>query len=225
MRASEYDTEIIAMKELMHVLPQDIEKESFRIIGEELQAMGVVLPEDQEPVTKRVIHTTADFTFVDSLEYTEGAVEKARELIRRGATIVTDTNMALTGISKPSLAKCGAKAVCFMADPDVAAEAKERGVTRASVSMERAQALEGPVIYAIGNAPTALIELHDIMERGGRKPDFIIGVPVGFVNVEYSKELFRNSGVPYIINFGRKGGSTIAAAICNAILYTMVKRD
>ncbi|MBR0401170.1 MAG: precorrin-8X methylmutase, partial [Lachnospiraceae bacterium] len=130
------------MKELMHVLPQDIEKESFRIIGEERQAMGVVLPEDQEPVTLRVIHTTADFTFVDSLEFTEGAVEKARELIRQGATIVTDTNMALTGISKPSLAKFGAKAVCFMADPDVAAEAKERGVTRASVSMERAQALE-----------------------------------------------------------------------------------
>ena len=213
------------MRELMHVLPQDIEKESFRIIGEELAEMGIELPEDEEPVTKRVIHTTADFSFAHTLAFSENAVGIARDLIRQGATIVTDTNMALTGINKKTLAQFGGQAVCYMADESVAAEAKERGCTRAAVSMERASKLEGPVIYAIGNAPTALIELKDLMDRGESSPAFVIGVPVGFVNVEYSKELFRDAGVPYIINFGRKGGSTIAAAICNAILYTMVKRD
>ena len=211
------------LNELMHVLPQDIEKESFRIIGEELDKMGISIPKEQEPITKRVIHTTADFGFVDTLEYSENAVSIAKNLIRSGATIVTDTNMALTGINKKRLAQYGGKACCFMADESVAKEAKERGVTRASVSMERAAAIEGPVIYAIGNAPTALIELKDLMDKGVSKPAFIIGVPVGFVNVVYSKELFRNAGVPYIINFGRKGGSNIAAAICNAIIYNCEK--
>ncbi len=205
------------MNEFIHIKPEEIEKESFRIIQSILDENGIVLDEREAPIIKRVIHTTADFSFVDTLTFSQGAIEQAIDLIKNGATIVTDTNMGLSGINKSRLAKYGCKSLCFMADQAVAKEAKERGLTRASVSMERAFDIEGPVIFAIGNAPTALIEIHRIMTEQGKKPDFVIGVPVGFVNVEYSKELFRDSGVPYIINFGRKGGSNIAAAIVNAL--------
>lgn len=205
------------MSQFIHVKPEDIEAESFRIIQTILDEKGIVLDPAQAPVIKRVIHTTADFSFTETLTFSQGAIEKAVSLIKNKATIVTDTNMGLAGINKTRLTKYGCTCRCFMAEPDVAAEAKERGVTRATVSMERAFDLEGPVIFAIGNAPTALIEINRIMTEQGKKPDFIIGVPVGFVNVEYSKELFRDSGVPYIINFGRKGGSNVAAAIVNAL--------
>ena len=144
-----------------------------------------------------------------------------KDLIRRGACIVTDTNMALAGINKRKLREFGGEAYCFMADADVAEEAKKRGMTRAAVSMEKAAKLDREIIFAIGNAPTALIRLHEMMEDGIFRPAFVIGVPVGFVNVVWAKELFIDSSVPYIINRGRKGGSTIAAAICNAVLYNM----
>lgn len=209
------------MKNIEFVLPGDIEKRSFEIIGEELQLRNVILDPKQEPVTKRVIHTTADFEYVDTLKYSENAVDIARELLRQGADIVTDTQMAKSGISKTTLAKYGGQVHCFMSDEDVAKEAKERQVTRACVSMERAAALPGPVIFAIGNAPTALISLYELMEAGKFTPQFVIGVPVGFVNVVQAKELFLDSKVPYIINQGRKGGSNVAAAICNALLYGM----
>ena len=209
------------MKNIEFVLPGDIEKRSFEIIGEELRQRNVVLDPKQEPVTKRVIHTTADFEYVDTLKYSENAVDIARELLRQGADIVTDTQMAKSGISKTTLAKYGGQVHCFMSDEDVAKEAKERQVTRACVSMERAAALPGPVIFAIGNAPTALISLYELMEAGKFTPQFVIGVPVGFVNVVQAKELFLDSKVPYIINQGRKGGSNVAAAICNALLYGM----
>lgn len=211
------------MKDIEYVLPGDIEKRSFEIIEEELKARGISLDPVQDPITRRVIHTTADFEYVNSLTFSEGAVEKARELLSRGATIVTDTNMALSGINKASLNKLGCRAICFMADPVIAAQAKELGVTRASLSMQRAASLEGPVIFAVGNAPTALIQLYEMMEKGEFTPDFIIGVPVGFVNVEAAKELFIDSKVPYIINRGRKGGSNVAAAICNALMYGLYR--
>ena len=207
------------MNSIEYVLPGDIERRSFEIIGEELAQRGIVLPKEQEPVTKRVIHTSADFDYAETLAYSENAIRIARDMIRRGAHIVTDTNMAKAGINKKKLAQYGGEVHCFMADDDVAAEAKERQVTRATVSMERAAALPGPVIFAIGNAPTALISLYEQMEQGKFTPDFVIGVPVGFVNVVPAKELFLNSKVPFIINRGRKGGSNIAAAICNALLY------
>lgn len=207
------------MNSIEYVLPGDIERRSFEIIGEELAQRGIVLPKEQEPVTKRVIHTSADFDYAETLVYSENAIWIARDMIRRGAHIVTDTNMAKAGINKKKLAQYGGEVHCFMADDDVAAEAKERQVTRATVSMERAAALPGPVIFAIGNAPTALISLYEQMEQGKFTPDFVIGVPVGFVNVVPAKELFLNSRVPFIINRGRKGGSNIAAAICNALLY------
>ena len=208
----------------MHVetiKPEEIEKRSFEIITKELQEAGIILPEETAMVTKRCIHTSADFDYAGTLTFSPGAVEKMKKLLRGGALIVTDTNMALAGINKKKLAELGTEALCFMADPEVAKEAKERGVTRAAVSMERAAALGRPVIFAIGNAPTALIRLYEMMEDKSFVPDFIIGVPVGFVNVVWAKELFLDTKVPYIINRGRKGGSNIAAAICNAILYTM----
>ena len=211
------------MKEIEFVKPADIEKRSFEIIQKELGEMGIVLPPDQDMVTRRAIHTSADFEYARTLTYSENAVAVAKDLIKNGADIVTDTNMAYTGINKGVLAAFGGEAHCFMADPAVAAEAKERGVTRATVSMEKAAAIEKPVIFAIGNAPTALISIYEMMEKTDWRPAFVIGVPVGFVNVEASKELFIGTDVPYIINRGRKGGSNVAAAICNAILYELRK--
>ena len=202
-----------------YVLPKDIEKRSFEIIEEELISRNIFIDPAVKDVTKRVIHTTADFEYADSLLYSGNAVEKARELIRAGADIVTDTNMAKAGINKKRLAEFGGEVHCFMADDDVAREAKEREMTRAAVSMERASGLKGPVIFAIGNAPTALIALKEMMDREIFVPEFVIGVPVGFVNVEAAKELFIDGDVPYIINRGRKGGSNVAAAICNALIY------
>ena len=207
--------------EIEFVLPTEIEKRSFEIITKELSEKGITIPEDEAPITKRVIHTSADFDYAGTMRYSVGGIERARELIRNGAHIVTDTNMALSGINKKKLATFGGQVHCFMADEDVAVEAKERQVTRATVSMERAARLDKPVIFAIGNAPTALISLYEMMEKGQFTPEFVIGVPVGFVNVVAAKELFLNSNVPYIINEGRKGGSNIAAAIVNALMYSM----
>jgi precorrin-8X/cobalt-precorrin-8 methylmutase len=209
---------------LEHIKPSEIEKESFRIIGQELEQLGKTIDEDKLPTVMRVIHTTADFEYADTMMFSEGAVQKAREAIMEGAHIVTDTNMALSGINKKTLAKFGGEVHCFMADEDVAKEAKEREVTRAIVSMEKAAKLDVPLIFAIGNAPTALVRIKELMDEGSLKPRLIIGVPVGFVNVVEAKELIIESDVPYIVNRGRKGGSTIAAAICNSILYGLTDR-
>ena len=198
------------MKNIEYVRPQDIEKRSFAIISKELEEKGIVLPKEQELVTKRAIHTSADFDYAKTMTYSDHAVEIAKRLIQNGADIVTDTNMALAG-----------EAHCFMAEEEVAKIAKERGVTRATVSMEKAAQIEKPVIFAIGNAPTALIELYEMIQSGSYRPAFIIGVPVGFVNVEAAKDLILKTDVPYIINRGRKGGSNVAAAICNALLYEL----
>ena len=209
------------MENIEYVRPQDIEKRSFAIISQELEEKGIVLPKEQELVTKRAIHTSADFDYAKTMTYSDHAVEIAKRLIQNGADIVTDTNMALAGINKKELAKYGGEAHCFMAEEEVAKIAKERGVTRAAVSMEKAAQIEKPVIFAIGNAPTALIELYEMIKSGKYRPAFIIGVPVGFVNVEAAKDLILKTDVPYIINRGRKGGSNVAAAICNALLYEL----
>ena len=206
-----------------HMKPADIEKRSFAIITEELG--GRTFPEGVAEVVKRVIHTSADFDYADNLCFSPDAVEQAKAALEAGATIVTDTNMALAGISKGTLAQLGGRAVCLMADEAVAREAKTRGVTRATVSMEHAAKLDGPLIFAIGNAPTALIRLHELIEEGAVSPALVIGVPVGFVNVVESKELFLGGDTPYIIARGRKGGSNVAAAIVNALLYQIIKRE
>lgn len=203
------------------IKPEDIEKRSFEIIRKELHDAGIRPDEEKASVILRCIHTSADFDYAQTLAFSENAVEVMKNLIRNGADIVTDTNMARAGINKAHLASFGGEVHCFMADEETAREAKERGVTRAAVSMERAARLKKDVIFAIGNAPTALIRLHELMEDGIFTPKFVIGVPVGFVNVVQAKELFLASDVPHIINRGRKGGSSIAAAICNAVLYEM----
>ncbi len=204
------------------LLPGEIEKRSFEIIGEELKKRDITLPEEERPVTMRVIHTSADFDYAETMTYSEGAVGTLGELIRNGADIVTDTNMALAGISKKTLALYGGGAHCFMAEPEIAKKAAEQGCTRAAASMEyAASALDGPVIFAIGNAPTALIRLYEMLMAGTYRPAFIIGVPVGFVNVEAAKDLILTTDIPYIVNRGRKGGSNVAAAIVNAVLYQL----
>ena len=203
------------------IKPMDIEKRSFEIIT---QILGdTQLDPENELVIKRVIHTTADFEYVQNLVFSDHAVQKGIETLRNGCDIVTDTQMAKSGINKTILGKLGGQVRCFMSDPDVAAEAKDRGITRAIVSMERAAKLDKPCIFAIGNAPTALISLHEQMQTGKLNPALIIGVPVGFVNVVESKELIIESGVPHIVARGRKGGSNVAAAICNAMLYQIMR--
>ncbi|MCM1284057.1 MAG: precorrin-8X methylmutase [Muribaculaceae bacterium] len=201
--------------------PEEIEKRSFEIIAEELVKRKISLPKEEELITKRVIHTSADFDYAETLCYSAGAVEILKTLLKSGADIVTDTHMALAGVNKRALAGFGGHIHCFMADADIALLAKQRNVTRAAVSMEKAAAMEKPLVFAVGNAPTALIKLYEMTVHTGWRPAFIIGVPVGFVNVEAAKELILKTDIPYIINRGRKGGSSIAAAICNAVLYQL----
>lgn len=207
--------------ELENVLPADIEARSFEIIRSELTRP---VPEELAPVIIRAIHTTADFEYADSLCFSEGVMDIARRALKRGATIVTDTNMALAGINKKALEELGCRKICFMADPDVAAAAKENGFTRAAASVDKAASIDGPLIYAVGNAPTALVRLYEKISNGEMRPDLVIGVPVGFVNVVQAKELIMTAGVPYIVARGRKGGSNVAAAIVNALMYTITRR-
>ncbi len=199
--------------------PMDIEKRSMEIISQELAEKNVVLPPQHEAVIKRVIHTTADFDYADNLCFSDDAVESGLEALRNGAVIVTDTTMVKSGINKTITAELGGEVVCYIADEDVAQEAKSRNTTRSCVSMEKAAKLQRPCIVAIGNAPTALIRLDELIKEGAISPSLVIGVPVGFVNVVESKEIIMNSGVPFIVAKGRKGGSNVAASIINALLY------
>ncbi|MCI8313311.1 MAG: precorrin-8X methylmutase [Lachnospiraceae bacterium] len=199
------------------VRPEEIEKRSMEIITEELQ--GKTWPEPEFSIVKRCIHTSADFDYAKNICFSKDAARLGVEALRRGAVIVTDTKMAWSGINKKKLQEYGGEAYCFMADEDVAKEAKERGCTRATICMERGAALKREVIFAIGNAPTALIRLYELIEEGKLSPALIIGAPVGFVNVVEAKELIMKTDVPYIVPRGRKGGSNIAATICNAMLY------
>ena len=210
--------------ELENVKPREIETRSFEIITQELGERK--LPADQELIIKRCIHTSADFDYADNLCFSENAVKKAMDAIKGGACIVTDTQMAKSGINKRALARYGGEVFCFMSDEDVAAQAKENGTTRATASMDKAASLKQPLIFAIGNAPTALVRLYELIEEKKIRPELIIGVPVGFVNVVQSKELIMQTDVPYIVARGRKGGSNIAACIVNALLYKINdKRD
>jgi len=208
--------------ELENVLPQEIEARSFQIITEELGDTQLI--PGTESIVKRCIHTSADFEYAGNLCFSEGAVDQALSAIRNGASIVTDTQMAKAGINKQVLAKYGGEVYCFMSDEDVAKTAKEAGTTRAAASMEKAASMKEEFIYAIGNAPTALIRLYELIVEGKIDPKLVIGVPVGFVNVVQSKELIMTADVPYIVARGRKGGSNIAACICNALLYLNLGR-
>ena len=209
--------------QLEQVLPGDIERRSFEIIQEELSLQGIHLEPENEMVIKRAIHTTADFDYAQNLVFSGQAVKKGTEALKAGAVIVTDTNMGLSGINKKRLSALGGEAFCFMADEDVALQAKEQGTTRAVASMEKAADLGGDCIFAVGNAPTALVRLYELIKEGRLKPKLVIGVPVGFVNVVQSKELILSlPDTPFIVARGRKGGSNVAAAICNALLYQCI---
>lgn len=225
--------------QLEQVLPAEIERRSFELIGQELDERKVVLDPEQELVIKRAIHTTADFEYAGSLVFSDHAVRKGIEALRMGGVIITDTNMGKSGINKRVVSGLGGEVLCFMADEDVARDASEKGTTRAVASMEKAARLFGkpsdqaskpgqtmaapaarPCIFAIGNAPTALIRLYELIREGRITPALVIGAPVGFVNVVQSKELILTlEDVPFIVARGRKGGSNVAAAICNALLY------
>lgn len=207
--------------------PMEIEKRSFEIIAEELRQKypGKQLDPAEDLVVRRVIHTTADFEYFETLAFSENAVEKMKQAIEEGCDIVTDTTMALSGINKKTLAKFGGSVHCFIGDEDVAAEAKSRGVTRSLVSMEKAARMEKPLIFAIGNAPTALQSICSLFREGKLNPRMVVGVPVGFVNVVEAKEELMATVPDYIVARGRKGGSNVAASIVNAVLYQLVTRE
>lgn len=200
--------------------PMEIEKRSMEIIE---SALPSGLPEDNKAVVKRVIHCTADFDYAKNLTFSVNAVKKALDALRGGCDIVTDTQMALSGINKAAAAKLGCTVHCFMSDPDVAEQAKERGCTRAVVSMEKASKLNKPLIFAIGNAPTALLKIRELIDTGKITPLLVIGVPVGFVNIIESKEAIMETDIPFIVSKGRKGGSNVAAAIVNALMYQITR--
>lgn len=203
--------------------PMEIERRSFEIISAELGDRK--LDPEYELLVKRVIHTTADFDYVDNLCFSPHAVRAAMVAIREGCDVVTDTTMAQSGINKRTLAQFGGEARCFIGDADVAEEARLRGVTRSWVSMEKAARTLKPAIFAIGNAPTALFSICDLVRAGKLHPKLVVGVPVGFVNVVEAKEELMKLDVPYIVARGRKGGSNVAAAIVNSVLYQMVRRE
>ena len=207
----------------MKTRPAEIERESLSIIREELHDRGIALPPENEAVILRCIHASADFDYAENLRFTPGAVRRGVEALRSGAVIVTDTNMAKAGISKAGLEKCGGEVLCFMAEPLIAGRAKAEGTTRAAAAVRYASERYPAAVYAVGNAPTALFALEEQI-RNGLRPALIIGVPVGFVNVAESKKCILHAceeyGVPAIVAMDRKGGSSIAAAICNALLYT-----
>ena len=204
------------------IRPQEIEARSMAIIQEELERLGELPPADRLPVIKRVIHTTADFDYRENLWFSDGAVQAGIQALRDGAWVVTDTNMARAGVNRSALERQGGRALCFMAEEEIARAAKERGETRAALSMEAAAALDtggAPLILAIGNAPTALIRAVGLMGEGRLSPALLVAAPVGFVNVLESKVMAETAPCPRIIARGRKGGSTVAAAILNALLY------
>ena len=200
--------------------PKAIEARSMEIIESEL---AVEIPSENKAVVKRVIHCTADFDYAVNLAFSDGVVAKALDALRNGCDIVTDTQMARSGINKSVASALGCEVHCFMSDADVADIAKQRGCTRAVASMEKASRLTKPLIFAIGNAPTALLALRELIDAGKIKPELVIGVPVGFVNILEAKDAIMDADVPYIVAKGRKGGSNVAAAIVNALLYQITR--
>lgn len=205
--------------ELENVKPSDIEKRSFDIISEELG--NRTFDEKEALIIKRCIHTSADFEYADRLCFSDGAIDAALSAITNGCDIVSDTQMVKSGINKAILKSFGGEVHCFISDPDIGEEAKLRQCTRSAICMERAANIKAHPIIAVGNAPTALIRLYELIQNGELSPALVIGVPVGFVNVVQAKKLIMQCDVPYIVAKGRKGGSNIAACICNALLYML----
>ena len=200
--------------------PAKIEQRSMELIEKELT---MPISEEYKDIVKRVIHCTADFEYAETMTFSEGAVESALQALQNGCDIVTDTQMAAAGINKKAAAALGCSIHCYMSDADVAQTALKNGSTRAVASMDKAAALDKPTIFAIGNAPTALLRLRELIDAGALKPELIIGVPVGFVNILEAKEAILSADVPFIVAKGRKGGSNVAAAIVNALMYRLTR--
>ena len=204
--------------------PMEIESKSFEIIQgiiDEIRPGYEFKNEVEEKIIKRAIHTTADFEYLDILKISEEAVEKLVNGLKNKATIYTDTNMALSGINKRKLEALGCKYKCFVSDEEVAKLAKEKGITRSMAAVEVASREEGKKIFVLGNAPTALYKVIEMSNNGQLAVEAVVGVPVGFVGAEESKVELAKTDIPYIISKGRKGGSNLAAAIINAILYSL----
>ena len=206
---------------LENITPYEIEKRSMEIISQELCALGITLDKEKEPVIKRAIHASADFDYAQNLYFSENVIQKASKLLKNGTSIVTDTKMALSGINKKALSRYGIKVYNFIDDGDVVTAAAKNNTTRSVACIDKAFAMDEPVIFVVGNAPTALVRIYELYNEGIFKPELVIGVPVGFVNVVQAKELIIQTEIPCIIERGRKGGSNIAAAICNALLYML----
>ena len=211
--------------EIENINPNDIERISMNIIESELGDTSH-LSKGEKLVVKRVIHTTADFEYLDNLKFSKNAVDIAKNILKQGAVIVTDTQMAFSGINKPAVQKLGCEIYCFMSDSDVAETAKRNGTTRAVASVDKAAEMfqNKNVIFVVGNAPTALIRICELAKNGKLSPAFVVGTPVGFVNVVQSKDMIMQTDIPYIAAAGRKGGSTVAAAVCNSLLYQVYDR-
>ncbi len=199
--------------------PDKIEQLSFEIITRELKR-DITGP--AAPLVKRIIHTTADFEYAEITEILGGAIERGMGAIRSGCRIYCDTKMIQAGVNKERLGRYGSEIYTCVSDDDVIREAAARGVTRSIVGIEKAARDRNTKIFAIGNAPTALMTLKELIDKGETSPELVIGVPVGFVGAAESKEAIRDAGAPCIITRGRKGGSTVAVAIVNALIY-MIK--
>lgn len=201
--------------------PMGIEKRSFEIIGEEMGEHS--FNERELSIIKRCIHTTADFEYKDIVYIREGAIDSVLELLKKGITIYTDTKMAMSGMNKRALEKLNCKVVCYVSDEEVAKSAKERGITRSMAGVEKAVE-EGIEFFVFGNAPTALFRLKELIQEGKSNAKFILGAPIGFVGAAESKEELEKMDLPMITVRGRKGGSTVAASIINALMYMIVER-
>jgi precorrin-8X/cobalt-precorrin-8 methylmutase len=198
--------------------PEKIEENSMAIIESEMKNPGS-FTDDELRVVKRVIHTTADFEYEDLVRFYDNPIDSCKEAITTGCKIYTDTTIMKSGINKKNLEKFGCEVVNYVHDEDVWQASKEKNITRSMASIEKAYLKEKVEIYAIGNAPTALYKLFELIDQYGIYPKAIIGAPVGFVGAAESKEmLMKRIDVPYISIKGRKGGSTVSAAIINAIM-------
>ena len=203
-------------------IPMDIEKRSFEIIGEEMGSVD--FGEKELSIIKRVIHTTADFEYKDLIYIREKSIDEALKLLKKGVTIYTDTNIALSGINKRALKDLNCKVICYVNDETVAVIAKERGITRSMAAVEKAVE-DGVEFFVFGNAPTALYRLKELIEEGKAKVSFVVAAPIGFVGAAESKVEFEKLPIPVITIQGRKGGSSVAAAIVNALMYMLINRD
>ena len=218
---------------MLQIKPEDIEKKSFEILTSQMDKDRLKFyTEDELLVVKRTIHTTADFDYQYNVIFQNNAIETLKHCIQSDAMIFTDTNMALSGINKRILTgKFSITPRCLIAESDTVEYAKKNNTTRATASVDLAYQIRDekqdlnkdkkiPIVFAVGNAPTALIRIHELLEK--YTPDFIIAAPVGFVNVIEAKELIKQSNIPAIICDGNKGGSNVCAAIINALLLQMV---